>query len=958
MPGTLFICLCGLNADGHNYINAAAVKGATAVLVEKQMDEFPEGLTVIRVENSRQAMAYIAANFHGNPAQKLRLIGITGTNGKTTTTYFTEEILRKLGRKTGLIGTVGASVNGVAMDVSFATSTTPDPLELHAIFAKMLQQGVQDVVMEVSSHALALYKMEGLIFDVGVFTNLTQDHLDFHGTMENYRLAKAQLFAQSKFAVVNIDDVSTHVMLQLHGDDPFLTYSLDKKSDLQATNIEYLQQGSTFDLDGMRYNLPVAGKFNVYNILAAIGVARALGCAETSQVISEISNVPGRIQSVPNNIGAHILVDYAHSPDGLQNIISSVREFVTGRVVTLFGCGGDRNTTKRPIMGRIAAQLSDYCILTSDNPRTEDPFAILLQVELGVKETLTPYEICENRKNAIFAGVKMLKPGDALIIAGKGHEDYQEIGNVKYPFSDYATAAEVISGLVNDNERERMFPISRGNPLITGAIADPSPNQVQDDMEIGMNLTIREIVEVCGGQILCGSDSGVVNNLSIDSRKISQNAIFVSIKGEAFDGHDYIHDAVANGAACVMIDKPEKYIPCGIPVILVKSTRRALMDLAAYYRRKHDITVVAITGSAGKTTTKDMIAYVLARKYKTKKTIANFNNDIGLPLSIFQLRQGDEVLVLEMGMNHAMEIHELSKVGAPDITVITHIGDAHIENFDDREGILHAKLEIVDGQKPGGTVILNGDDPLLTGSIAAKKVEQFTVQFPSSKNIIKAEEKSLLESECHFNWRGQDIKLIVPIPGAHMVMNALLAAAVGVEMGVPPSEISQGFDDFVPPSGRLSVEYKGGMTIINDAYNANPAAMRESIKILCKQPTRKIAILGDMNELGHVSKVRHKEIGAYAATMGIDLLVAIGPESWYIYEEFCHDVPARRLDAVGGVCAANVRKNKIYFATVDEFLPQLNGLLNPGDVVLIKASRGMAFERIVENILEPTSSCL
>jgi len=284
-----------------------------------------------------------------------------------------------------------------------------------------------------------------------------------------------------------------------------------------------------------------------------------------------------------------------------------------------------------------------------------------------------------------------------------------------------------------------------------------------------------------------------------------------------------------------------------------------------------------------------------------------------------------------MGMNHAMEIHELSKVGAPDISVITHIGDAHIENFDDREGILHAKLEIVDGLKPGGTVILNGDDPLLTGPIAAQKTEQHTVQFPSSKNIVKAVAKGLLESECNFSWRNQDIKLTVPIPGAHMVMNALLAVAVGVEMGVSPEEISLGFDDFVPPAGRLTVEYINDMTIINDAYNANPAAMRESIKILCKQPARKVAILGDMNELGHVSEVRHKEIGAFAAEMGIDLLVAIGPQSWYIYDEFCLE-------------------NKMYFPTVDEFLPTIPSLLRPGDVVLIKASRGMAFERIIDNI--------
>ena len=455
--GTLFICLRGLNTDWHSYVHEVAEAGAAAVMVEEVADSYPSNLTVIRVANTRQAMAYVAANYYGHPAKKLRLIGVTGTNGKTTTTYFIEELLRKLGHKVGLIGTVGARVGDTMLDIPYATSTTPDPLELHAIFTKMVELGVQDVVMEVTSHALALFKMEGLTFDVGVFTNLTQDHLDFHGTMENYALAKAQLFVQSKIAIVNSDDEYTPAMLRFFKGKP-MKYGIDTHADLQATNIEFLPHGSNFELMGEKYHLPVGAKFNIYNILATIGTALALNISakfskadtvpnyttEIRKAVSEISGVPGRIQSVPNDIGVQIFVDYAHSPDGLQNIIHSVREVTQGRVITLFGCGGDRDKMKRPIMGRIAGELSDYCILTSDNPRTEDPFAIIANAEEGVKQTTTPYEICENRKDAIFAGVKMLQKGDALIIAGKGHEDYQEVGTTKYPFSDYDTAIYAI----------------------------------------------------------------------------------------------------------------------------------------------------------------------------------------------------------------------------------------------------------------------------------------------------------------------------------------------------------------------------------------------------------------------------------------------------------------------------------------------------------------------------------
>jgi len=457
--GSLFVCIRGLTTDGHEFIDTAVKAGAVAIMVEDfgggsggvnpeeggWVDEAfatNASVSIIRVKNTRQAMAYVAANFHGNPAEKLRFIGVTGTNGKTTTTYFIEEILRGCGRSTGLIGTVGAKVNNKPLDIAFTTSTTPDPLELHSIFAKMVEMGVQDVVMEVSSHALALYKVEGLTFNVGVFTNLTQDHLDFHGTMDNYRLAKAKLFTQSNFAVLNVDDESTPVMLDIHGHDPYLTYSIESHSDMQAVDIQYQSQGFEFNVNDEKFTLPINGRFNIYNTLAAIGSAKALGLPMDGirAAVAQLSGVPGRIQSVPNNRNVHVLVDYAHSPDGLANIIPSVRDFTTGRVITLFGCGGDRDKTKRPIMGEIAAKLSDYCILTSDNPRTEDPLTILAEIEVGTKATNTPYEICENRKTAIQRGIAMLKSGDALIIAGKGHEDYQEIGTEKIHFSDFECA--------------------------------------------------------------------------------------------------------------------------------------------------------------------------------------------------------------------------------------------------------------------------------------------------------------------------------------------------------------------------------------------------------------------------------------------------------------------------------------------------------------------------------------
>ncbi|MCL2404242.1 MAG: UDP-N-acetylmuramoyl-tripeptide--D-alanyl-D-alanine ligase [Defluviitaleaceae bacterium] len=508
-----------------------------------------------------------------------------------------------------------------------------------------------------------------------------------------------------------------------------------------------------------------------------------------------------------------------------------------------------------------------------------------------------------------------------------------------------------------------------------------------------MQLTIREITTAVNGRLAGNPSEAAVTSICTDTRKIHAGALFVPLKGERVDGHSYLQSALENGAACALTEQENNLSHTG-PLIYVKSTRRALMDLAAYYRRKHNIKVVAITGSAGKTTTKEMIAHVLQRKYKTKKTMGNFNNDIGLPLSIFQLTPEDEVLVLEMGMNHGGEIHELSLTGAPNIAVITNIGDAHIENFekDGREGILHAKLEILDGLSLNGTAVFNGDDPLLMGKIAMAKAAHFKLLTPNASNIKSMDEVNIAGGKAHFVIGGQDIHINVPLPGAHMVKNALIAATVGIEMGLSPEEITQGFDDFIPPGGRLGIMEIAGMTVINDVYNANPASMQEGIKVTVGQDGRRVCILGGMNELGQVSEPRHKEVGAFAADMGINLLVTIGSMAWWINEGFygailkrqrekgrtgnqplldenaerLFDIPKRTiglkttaepgLEELGKILRQTDKledtppQMALHFDTIPDFLKEWPDILRPGDVILVKASRGMAFEDVINGL--------
>lgn len=449
---TLFVCIDGMRVDGHNFIENAAKAGASVVLCEKEVKNLPEGVTVLSCESSRKALADIAVRFYDNPTGKFELIGVTGTNGKTSSTYFMEKILAADGKSSGVIGTVEIRVGGEKLDYDFAASTTPETIELNELFNIMLDKGVDDIVMEVSSHALELDKVRGLSFDIGIFTNLTQDHLDLHKTMENYFRAKAKLFDMCRIGVINADDEYGKRLIK-SVPCRVVTFGIDSVCDFKAENIVYKMDRVLFDVRYKEtresFELKVPGRFSVYNALGVIAAAYSKGIdMETiKKGISDIKGVPGRIQNIENNRGFNVIVDYAHSPDGVENIIKSVREFTRGRIITVFGCGGDRDKKKRPIMGEISARLSDYTVLTSDNPRSEEPEDILKDIEAGVKPVTNRYEMIADRREAIFKAVKMAEKGDSVIIAGKGHEDYEIFKDKTIHFDDTEVATEALEDL-------------------------------------------------------------------------------------------------------------------------------------------------------------------------------------------------------------------------------------------------------------------------------------------------------------------------------------------------------------------------------------------------------------------------------------------------------------------------------------------------------------------------------
>lgn len=430
-PGDLFVAIRGFETDGHQYIASALAKGAAAVVCE----EAPAGAPAVVVRSARRALAQIGANRFGHPAERLCLVGVTGTNGKTTTTYLIKHILEASGAKVGLIGT---NQNLIGEEIVPTERTTPESYELQALFAKMVEAGCTHAVMEVSSHSLVLDRVYGVRFAVGVFTNLTQDHLDFHHTMEEYRSAKAMLFAICDKGVINRDDPAGEKML-LDAACPVETFSAREDSaDLVAKDIRMHADSVNFVASASegiaRVHLGIPGQFSVLNALAALGACRALGVplAAAARALSTAQGVKGRVEVVPTPTEFTVLIDYAHSPDGVENVLRAVRGFTKGRVIALFGCGGDRDRTKRPKMGAIAARLADFCIVTSDNPRTEQPEAIVADIVAGMQDSKTPQEVIVNRPEAIAFALKMAKAGDTIVLMGKGHETYQEINHVKH----------------------------------------------------------------------------------------------------------------------------------------------------------------------------------------------------------------------------------------------------------------------------------------------------------------------------------------------------------------------------------------------------------------------------------------------------------------------------------------------------------------------------------------------
>ncbi len=902
-PGCLFVCITGMVSDGHDFAKQALERGASAVLVEQDL-----GLSAqILVSDTRKAYAQVCANWFGRPAEQLRLIGITGTNGKTSVCFILKHLLEKQGCKVGLIGTIQIMVGDEVFENNF---TTPDAYEFHAYLSLMREKGCDTVVMEVSSHSLSLDRVYGVHFAVAGFTNLSQDHLDFHKDMESYFTAKKMLFEMADVGVTNADDEYGRRILDGKSCEKVSYAVYEQSAGYLAKNIRNRPDGIDFELlapDSIgRVNLPIPGEFSVYNALCAAACAAVAGVPfpVIAEGLSTVSGVKGRLEVVPTGRDFTVIIDYAHTPDGVEKAIQAMRPTCEGRLVTLVGCGGDRDRKKRPIMGATAAKLSDFVIVTSDNPRTEAPAAIIADILEGLRGTKTPYVVIENREEAIQYAILSARPKDVLLLVGKGHETYQILGKEKIHF----------------DEREK----------IAGALALREEQDKQRIMPVSLKDAARAMGVQTSAAVQCSS-------VSTDSRIVGEGALFFALHGDRFDGHAYVDAAFQKGAAAAVVDRPMPEAKG--PVIEVADTRLALLQLAGWYRARFKIPVVGLTGSVGKTTTKEMIACVLSEEFKTLKTEGNLNNEIGLPRMLFRLNADYECAVLEMGMNHFGEISRLSKAARPTLGIITNIGVSHIEMLGSQEGILKAKREILDGMDADAPLLLNGDDKLLYEAAGQETHQVYLYGIDNPECACRARDIRTEGAGTSFviEYKGSAYATELPTVGRHNIYNALCAFLTGVLLGIPPEKAAGSLRRYEPAGMRQRIVPFQGLTVIEDCYNASPDSVRAALSVLSALPVtgKRIAVLGDMLELGSYAPQAHTACGDAAAEAGVDLLLGYGTDARYCVEAAARKgVEALCFDDKGALSQALITR------------------LSPGDAVLFKGSRAMKLEEVLNTLYE------
>lgn len=893
---TVFIAWPGAATDGRVFVQAALDQGACGCLVEAHgLDAFRDqawygDARVVALPGLKAQTAPIAASFYGHPGNSLSIVAFTGTNGKTSSAWWMASLMQHLQGDTptrcAVVGTLGI---GEPPHLVPNGLTTPDPVLLQFELARLRAQGFSHCAMEASSIGIEEHRLDSTPVRVAVFTNFTQDHLDYHGNLQAYWQAKRALFNWPGLAhaVINLDDPKGPELareLETKGLDLW-TIALNRPARLAAHNIVSSTQGMTFDLvetlpesrDVQSITCPVVGMFNVSNLLGVLAALRAQGfdLASVARACAHLLAVPGRMELIRQTGQATVVVDYAHTPDALEKALAALRPAVQstgGRLWCVFGCGGNRDASKRPLMAKAVEQGADVIVVTSDNPRDEEPLAIMADIDKGFADA-TSRRLIPDRTLAIQTAIAAAQAQDVVLVAGKGHEPYQEIKGKRLPYSDIGTV---------------QVALQHNGPMM---------------------LRTGQIAQALGATELRGDPLVVLRQVRTDTRAIQPGDLFVALKGDTFDGHDFVHAAAQKGAVAALVSTPQSL--CDIPQIVVQDTRLALGALAKYWRAQFAIPVIGVTGSNGKTTVTQMIASILRRVYgdRALSTQGNLNNDIGLPLSLLQLQARHEKAVFELGMNHPGEIAYLADLAAPTVALVNNAQREHLEFMHTVENVARENGTCLTALPSTGTAVFPADEPY-TGvwqSLAGPRPSlRFAMQAPADVWVSQLHwqdghwnvQAMTPQGACEFN---------LSVAGRHNVKNALAALCCALAVGLSPKDAAAGLSAFEPVKGRsrsFSIMWGGRpLSVVDDTYNANPDSMKAAVDVLSELPAPRLLVVGDMGEVGDQGPQFHAELGAYAKSKGIDHLMCTGALSLSTARAFngSHHFPdmAALISAVG-----------------------------------------------------------
>ena len=910
----IFFAIKGNNFDGNKFISIAIKKGSKIIISEKRITNPQKDILFIHTKNIRKLLAEIAFKIYKNKPNNL--IAVTGTNGKSSVSDFYFQLLKLNKIKVASIGTLGVKSKNIRRNLQ---NTTIDPIRMGQILSKLKSQKINNVIMEASSHGLTQHRLDGLKFSSGIFTNLSQDHLDYHKNFKEYFKAKLYLFENligkkgnvitdetlPEFKRIKKIAISRKLKLQVlnNSKNQFQILSHSYRGEKQILKIRY------YNLT-REINLNLIGKIQLKNILMAIIAAKNsnISLIKILNVLSKLKPIDGRLEKIGKiKNRSKVILDYAHTPDALRICLSNLKEqFPNKKIILLFGCGGNRDQNKRFKMGKIACDYSNEIYLTDDNPRFEDPRKIRDDIKKGIQDT--SIKEIPDRKKAISEAIKNLNTGDILLVAGKGHEKTQDFGKKKIYFSDKKIILDCIK--LKNTSLSKNFKIN----------------------------IIKELSKIKNKIPLVKADK-----VRINSKEVNKNDIFFAIKGKKNDGNKYIGEAFKNKASLVVVNKVQNKFNSKRQ-IKVRNTLKFMTEISKIFRQNIDTNIIAITGSCGKTTLKELLGNVLGKISSVSISPKSYNNKFGVPLSLLNLKHSDEFGVLEVGMDKKGEIDNLTNIIKPNVGLITNINYAHAKNFKNIKQIALAKAEIIKNILPNGFVVLNADDSFfkLHKKIAENnninvisfgiKTKKANVKLFNIKKVKKAFKiKVKLNDKFKYFIISNNFQSNI-----YNILSALSVISIYKDVLKLNEKI---FLDFRSPAGRgdhstIKIGNKK-INLIDESYNSNPLSLKSALKNYDNIDTkkyRKYLLLGDMMELGSHSKKLHQSIVPIINETNIDKVFVMGKMVREIFDNIVKVKRGRILENKSGIFEL-IKKD-----------------FNNNDYLMIKASNATGFNSIVNNL--------